>query len=56
MREEKMSFFYDISDVLKPYNGKYYTDVVHLTGEGNSIVAEKIVSIIVKDYELQSSE
>lgn len=50
LNTKSISHFYNISDVLKDRTKPYYIDSGHVIEEGNKVVAEKIVSILKKDY------
>jgi len=47
---QSFSHFYNISDSLRGRKKPYYFDWMHITEEGNDVVARKIVSLFEKEY------
>lgn len=50
LNTKSIPHFYNISDVLKDRTEPYYFDTGHIIEKGNKVVAEKLVSILEKEY------
>ena len=50
LQRENIPYFYNISDVVKNRNETIYIDFFHLSEKGNKLVAERIYTLIEKEF------